>query len=175
MNAAGTKTYLANAAGRTKMSARLLTVLVMVLFLGGATCQQVNPPPAVPECSTPEALNSVICAIATRQGYTPEQIDSMFLDAALAGIGTKIISAKELRAALQNTRQWVGERDILNVQGLTSYLVKQAEVDPALAMLLSRRLGLINVPILSLAPLTPYDKALILAGIDHQLAQLAWF
>jgi hypothetical protein len=153
-----------------------VAVLVPLYFLNGCSnVGQMYPPPAVPVCSTPEALNSVICAIATRQGYTPEQIDSMFLDAALAGIGTKVISAKELRTALQNTRKWVVERDILNVQGLTSYLVKQAEVDPALAMLLSRRLGLINVPILSLAPLTAYDKKLVLAGIDHQLEQLAWF
>jgi hypothetical protein len=126
-------------------------------------------------CSKPESADSVICAIATKQGMTPEQIDTMFLDAALAGIGTKLFSAKDLRTALQKARNFVVDRDILSIQGLTAHLVKQAEIDPALAMLLSRRLGLINVPILSLAPLTAYDKQLVLAGIDHQLEQLRYF
>jgi hypothetical protein len=152
-----------------------IAFLLVLLATGCANMTQVYPPPAVPVCAKPEAVDSVICAIATRQGFSPEQIDNMFLDAALAGIGTKVFKAADLRAALTKARTFVVERDILNVQGLTNYLVKQAEVDPALAMLLSRRLGLINVPILSLAPLTAYDKALILAGIDHQLEQLKFF
>ena len=149
--------------------------LLLLIVTGCANVGQIYPPPAVPVCSKPEAADSIICAIATRQGLTPEQIDTMFLDAALAGIGGKLFSAKDFRAALQKAREWVVDRDILSVQGLTAYLVKQSEIDPALAVLLSRRLGLINVPILSLAPLTAYDKSLVLAGIDHQLEQLAWF
>jgi hypothetical protein len=54
-------------------------------------------------------------------------------------------------------------------------LILEAKVDPALALLLSRRLGLINLPDLGIKPVTPYDKSLILAGLQHQIDQLSLF
>ncbi len=104
--------------------------LIMLIVTGCANVGQIYPPPAVPVCAKPEAADSVICAIATRQGYAPEQIDSMFLDAALAGIGAKVFSAADLRAALQKTRDWVVDRDILSVQGLTMYLSQTGRNGP---------------------------------------------
>src|SRR3972149_309095 len=98
------------------------------LFLGG--CASVYPPPVNPVCAAPEAVGSVICATATRIGMTPEQIDAIFLDAALVGIGTKVVKAEDLRKAVTKTRVWVVERDILTIDGLVKYLVKEAEIDP---------------------------------------------
>jgi hypothetical protein len=151
---------------------KIIAIITACMVFG---CASVYAPPAAPVCARPEAIDSVLCATATRLGYTVEQIDSMFLDASLVGIGGKMFKAADLRRALQDARQWVVERDVVNIQGLTNYLVKRAEMDPALAMLLSRRLGLINLPILGLAPLTAFDKQLVLAGIDHQLEQLRFF
>jgi len=151
----------------------LFAMLLTILALFG--CATIYPPPQDPVCAKPEAAGSVICATAQRLGMTPEQIDAAFLDAALVGIGTKLIRADELRRAVGKTRTWVADRDILTIDGLTKYLVTEATIDPALALLLSRRLGLINLPDLGVKALTKYDKALVLAGIDHQLAQLTYF
>lgn len=176
MNIKHNRVIMDTAAGVSLVVISAIAAIMLLSYLNGCSnVGQVYTSPAVPVCSQAEASDSVICATATKLTLTPEQIDAMFLDAALVGIGTKVISAAELRKALQNTRQWVTQRDLLNIEGLTRYLVKQAEVDPALALLLSRRLGMINLPILGMTPLTPYDIKLVLAGIDHQLDQLSWF
>jgi hypothetical protein len=152
---------------------RKLTLMLIVLLVAG--CASVYPPPVDPVCAKPEAVGSVICATAQRLNMTPEQLDALFLDAALIGIGTKVVQADELRKAVNKAIVWVKDKDILTIQGLTAYLVTESTVDPALALLLSRRLGLINLPDLGIQPLTVYDKELVLAGLDHQLKQLAFF
>lgn len=160
------------------MQKLFVTAMLLALFLtisGCAYFNQIYPPPAAPVCSKPEAAGSIICATANRLNMTPEQIDAAFLDAALVGIGTKIIQAQDLRAAVLKAQKWVRDRDILTIDGLTKYLIGESQIDPALALLLSRRLGLINLPDLGIKPVTAYDKQLILAGIQHQLDQLAFF
>jgi hypothetical protein len=150
----------------------LAIVTTLVVFFG---CASIYPPPVDPVCAKPEAAGSVICATAQKLGLTPEQLDAAFLDAALVGIGAKVIKADELRKAVNKAIVWVKDKDILTIQGLTAYLVTESTVDPALALLLSRRLGLINLPDLGVQPLTAYDRELVLAGLDHQLKQLAFF
>lgn len=151
------------------------TIMLLSWMNSCANVGQVYTAPPVPVCSQAEASDSVICATATKLNLTTEQIDAMFLDASLVGISTKVFSAADLRKVLQDARKWVTEREILNIEGLTRYLVMRAEVDPAMALLLSRRLGMISLPILNMTPLTPYDINMVLAGIDHQLEQLSWF
>lgn len=152
---------------------RAIAAVVACVTVAG--CASVYPPPATPVCAAPEAAGSVICAISQRLGITPEQIDAMFLDAALVGIGTKVIKAAELRKAVDKAMLWVRDKDILTIDGLTRYLVTESTIDPALAMLLSRRLGLINLPDLGIKPLTAYDRELVIAGLQHQLDQLKYF
>lgn len=149
--------------------------LVLLIIATTFGCSTIYPPPVDPVCASPAAAGSIICATATRLGLTPEQIDAAFLDAALVGIGTKVIKAEDLRRAVDKARVWVQDKDILSIDGLTKYLISEARVDPALALLLSRRLGLINLPDLGVRPVTPYDKGLILAGLQHQLDQLLFF
>lgn len=151
---------------------KTLIVTVCILLLAG--CASIYQPPAAPVCASPLAQGSVICAIAARLGTTPEQIDAMFLDASLVGIGTKVIKAEDLRKAVLETKLWVDQHEF-TVDALIKYLVKQAEVDPSLALLLSRRLGMINLPDLGQVQVTAYDKGLVLAGLNHQLEQLSWF
>lgn len=152
---------------------RLIALFCSAAIVCG--CATIYPPPPAPVCAAPEAAGSVICEIARRLSTTPEQLDQMFLDASLVGIGTKLVRAADLRRAVERARSWVAEKHILTVDGLVKYLVAESEVDPALALLVSRRLGVINLPDLGLAPLTAYDIALVLKGLDHQLAQLSWF
>jgi len=151
---------------------KLIIMLCCVALLG---CASLYPPPTEPVCSKPEAVGSVICATAQRLSLTPEQLDAAFLDAALVGIGTKVVKAEELRSAIGKAKVWVLEKNILTIDGLVKYLVTESTVDPALALLLSRRLGLINLPELGVQPLTQYDVQLVLAGLEHQLEQLSWF
>lgn len=155
---------------------KFITLLLFGLLLSGCSfLNQVYPPPAVSVCSKAEAAGSIICATAAKLNMTPEQIDAAFLDASLVGIGTKVIKAEDLRNAVTKTRKWVVEKNVLTIDGLVKYLVKESEVDPALALLLSRRLGLINLPDLGVQPLTAYDIQLVISSIDHQLEQLSWF
>lgn len=148
-----------------------VTTLMVCLCV---SCASIYPVPTDPVCARPGAEGSVICATAQRLNMTPEQIDSAFLDAALVGIGTKVIKAEDLRSAVLKTKKWVDENEF-TIDQLVKYLVKQADVDPALALLLSRRLGMINLPDLGVVALTPYDKGLVLAGLNSQLEQLSWF
>ena len=152
---------------------KCLCALLCVGLLAG--CAGVYPAPADPVCVKPEAAGSIICATAQRLNMTPEQIDALLLDAALVGIGTKVIKASELQAAVSKTQEWVRDKSILTINGLVKYLVTEATVDPALALLLSRRLGLINLPDLGVKTLTVYDRELVLYGLQHQLDQLTWF
>lgn len=151
---------------------KLLVFLLLICFTG---CSTLYPVPIDPVCSQPEATGSIICATAQWLSLTPEQMDAAFLDAALLGIGTKAIQATKLRSAVLKTQTWVRDRNILTINGLVKYLVSESTVDPALALLLSRRLGLINLPDLGIQPITPYDKNLILTGLQHQLDQLSFF
>ena len=149
-----------------------LAVMLIIALLG---CSKIYAPPATPVCAAPEAAGSVLCAVAQRLNTSPEQLDSVFLDAALVGIGTKVISASELKAAVGKAQAWVEKQSTFSIDLLTKYLVKEATIDPALALLLSRRLGVINLPDLGVKPLTPYDVTLVKAGLQHQMDQLAWF
>ena len=155
-----------------RLTLMMIACLLVVMFAG---CASVYPPPVDPVCSRHEAVGSVICATAQRLSMTPEQLDALFLDAALVGIGTKVIKAEELRQAVTKTMTWVKDKDILSISGLTKYLITEATVDPALALLLSRRLGLINLPDLGIKMLTAYDRELVIYGLQHQLDQLVWF
>lgn len=154
------------------MKRAILIGMVALLALSG--CAEIYPKPTAPVCASPLAQGSIICATATRLNMTPEQIDSAFLDAALLSIGTKLIKAEDLRKAILETKKWVDANEF-TIDSLVKYLVKQAEIDPALALLLSRRLGMINLPDLGQVQVTPYDKGLVLAGLNHQLEQLEWF
>ena len=152
---------------------RMAVFGILLLMIAG--CSKIYTPPATPVCAAPEAKGSILCAVAQKLNTSPEQLDSAFLDAALVGIGTKLISAAELKAAVGKAQAWVAKQSTFSIDLLTKYLVKESTVDPALALLLSRRLGVLNVPDLGVKPLTPYDVALVQAGLQHQMDQLGWF
>ena len=149
--------------------------LALALIIALSGCSKIYTPPSAPVCAAPEASGSVLCAVAQRLNTSPEQLDSAFLDAALVGIGTKVVSAAELNAAVGKAQAWVDKQPAFTIDALTKYLVKESTVDPALALLLSRRLGVINLPDLGVKPLTAYDVTLVKAGLQHQMNQLAWF
>lgn len=154
------------------MIKRIILCVALVCMVG---CASMYPVPPAPICGKPEAESSVICAISAKIGTTPEQMNDMLLDATLIPIAAKVVSAQELKDAVGKVQKYVKEKDVLSVKGIVAYLVVEAKVDPALAMLLSRRLVFLQVPGLETQALLPFDKELVLSHLQNQMDQLSFF
>ena len=152
---------------------RLFALLIVAVLVAG--CATMYPTPTDPLCGKPEAAGSVLCAIGARINTTPEQMDTMLLDASLVGIGTKVTTGAEMKAAVAKVQKYVNDTPVLSVNLVIGYLVKEAKIDPALALLLSRRLVFLQVPVLDAKTLTPFDVSLIKGHLAHQLEQLNFF
>ena len=152
---------------------RIIALLAIAGMMAG--CATMYPTPTAPLCGKPEATGSVLCAIGAKIGTTPEQMDIMLLDASLIGIGTKVTTGTELRAAIGKVQKYVTDTPTLSINLIIGYLVKEAKIDPALALLLSRRLVFLQVPTLDIKTLTPFDIALIKGHLENQMEQLDFF
>ena len=152
---------------------RTLILLAVAALLTG--CATMYPTPTAPLCGKPEAVGSVICAIGAKIGTTPEQMDTMLLDASLIGIGTKVTTGAELEKAIGKVQKYVNDTPTLSINLVIGYLVKEAKIDPALALLLSRRLVFLQVPTLDVKTLTPFDVSLIKGHLENQMEQLSIF
>jgi hypothetical protein len=148
-------------------------VFVCILALVGCTTLYPVAPAGQGACEkTPDA---VLCKIFAKVGMTAEQTDSMLLDATLVPVAAKVMDAKELRSAIDKVSTWVDTHEI-TMNTLIKYLVTEAELDPALAMLLSRRLvNLTNVPDLGSLYFDPVSVEMVKAHLRHQKEQFSWF
>ena len=152
---------------------KIIALLAIAVLISG--CATLYPPPIAPLCGRPEAAGSVLCAIGAKIGTTPEQMDTMLLDASLIGIGTKVTTGAELKSAVAKVQKYVADTPTLSVNLVITYLVKEAKIDPALALLLSRRLVFLQVPGLEVQTLTPFDVGLIKGHLANQMEQLNFF
>lgn len=152
---------------------RIIALLAIVALMTG--CATMYPPPPAPVCAQPDATGSVLCAIGLKINTTPEQMDTMLLDASLIGIGTKVTTGAELEKAIGKVQKYVNDTPTLSVNLIVKYLVKEAQIDPALALLLSRRLVFLQVPQLDLKTLTPFDVQLVKKHLVNQMEQLSIF
>lgn len=99
----------------------------------------------------------------------------MLLDATLVPVAARLMKADELRAAIDKASAWVDTHEF-TMNTLIKYLVKEAEIDPALALLLSRRLvNLQNIPDLGDQYFDPDSVAMVKAHLRHQKEQFSWF
>jgi hypothetical protein len=121
------------------------------------------------------AREAAASAPGAKIGTTPEQMDTMLLDASLIGITTKVTTGDELKAAVGKVQKYVTDTPALSINLIIGYLVKEAKIDPALALLLSRRLVFLQVPVLDVKTLTPFDVGLIKGHLANQLEQLDFF
>ena len=152
---------------------KIFVLLAIVAFITG--CATMYPTPTAPLCGKLEAAGSVLCAIGSKIGTTPEQMDTMLLDASLIGIGTKVTTGSEMKAAVAKVQKYVNDTSTLSINLVIGYLVKEAKIDPALALLLSRRLVFLQVPVLDIKTLTPFDVSLIKGHLENQMEQLNFF
>lgn len=153
--------------------AGLLLMALVFVFVG---CDTAYKPPVTPVCLKPEYSQSVICAIGAYLKIQPEQMGEVLIDATLFSIGTKITDGPALRKSSASVRKWVVEKDVLTMEGLVKYTMQEAGLNPAFALLLKRRLpDFANVPVLSVKPFQPIDKAMIVWELDQLDSYLAWF
>lgn len=154
------------------MKKLFLVCLIITALCGCAWLQNIYPKPADPICAKPEYAESVICAIAKYLQIDAEQMDDMLLDATLIPVALKQAKAEQMKKAIAKVRKYVVEKDVLTMAGIRAYLVAQAEIDPALALMLSRRLPMFTeIPVLSVKIFLPVDRDLVIAHLDHQEAQ----
>ena len=153
---------------------KLPIVFICMLLLIG--CDTVYKPPVTPICLKAEYSQSVICEIGNYLKIQPEQMNDIIIDAALLGIGTKIVDGPALKKSTAKIRVWVVERDILTMDGVVKYVMSEADINPAFALLLKRRLpDFAGVPGLSIKPLQPIDKSMIIWELDQLDSYLSWF
>jgi hypothetical protein len=157
------------------MAAIVVLGMVFGTMIALNGCAGMYPAPSAPACSKPEAAGSVICAIGSKIGSSPEQMNDMLLDVSLVGIGTKITTGAQMKEAVAKVQKFVNERPVLSISTIIAYLVTEAKIDPALALLLSRRLVFLQVPGLEIQTLTPFDVGLVKGHLANQLDQLAFF
>lgn len=147
--------------------------LLVVVFIG---CDTVYKPPVAPICLQTEYANSVICAIGNYLKIPPETAGEVIIDATLFGIGTKIVDGPALKKSSAKIRKWIVEKDILTMEGVVKYVMSEADLNPAFALLLKRRLpDFGSVPGLSIKPLQPIDKSMLIWELDQLDSYLAWF
>lgn len=154
----------------------LLCLPIIVVVFALLACSSVYKPPVTPICLKPEYAGSVICEIGAYLKFQPEQMNDVIIDATLLGLGTKIVDGPALRKSSAKVRKWVVEKDILSMEGLVKYVMSEADLNPAFALLLKRRLpDFGGVPGLSIKPLKPIDKAMVVWELDQLDDYLKWF
>ena len=154
---------------------KIFPILVMVVFLS-AGCGYVYKPPVAPVCLQPAYSESVICALGKYLKVEPEQMHDIIIDATLLGLGTKIVDGPALRKSTAKIRTYVIDKDLLTMEGLVKYVMAEADINPAFALLLQRRLpDFGGVPQLSTLALKPIDITMIKWELDQVDEYLAWF
>jgi len=156
------------------MKKSLIVCVAMAVAMMG--CSYVYKPPVAPVCLQPAYAESVICAIGKYLKVEPEQMHDVIIDATLLGIGTKIVDGPALRKSTAKIRKYVIEKDLLTMNGLVAYIMAEADINPAFALLLKRRLpDFAGVPQLSTLALKPIDITMIKWELDQVDEYLAWF
>lgn len=144
-------------------------------LVGCETMPSIYPPAPSGQGVCEKTPDAVLCRIFAKVGMTAEQTDSMLLDATLVPVAAKLMEAKDLRGAIDKVYAWVDTHEI-TMNTLIKYLVTEAGIDPALAMLLSRRLVVLqNVPDLGGLYFDQASVAMVKAHLAHQKEQFSWF
>ena len=152
-----------------------LVAVVLTAFIMSVSCVNLYPPAPAGQGVCDVSPQVVLCKIFSKVGITAEQADDMLLDATLVPVAAKLMKAEEIRNAIDKVSSWVDKNE-LTMNGLIKYVVKEADIDPALAMLLSRRLvKLKDVPELGDLILDPVSVEMIKAHLAKQKEQFSWF
>lgn len=153
---------------------KYIALIMCLVFAGCATLY----PPELPEqnpCTVAVEPVPVLCKVFAYLQITPAQANDMLLDASLVGIWSKVTKAPEIQAAIDKVEMFLNNNEV-GLNGLIKYVVKEAEIDPALALLLSRRLSRFqNIPELGDLVLDTTSRAMVFDHLQNQKEQLSWF
>lgn len=159
---------------------RILSLLVVLLIaafsMGVSQCSLSNiyPEPTAPICELNK--EAVLCKLFAYVGVEAEQVHDMLLDATLVPVGLSAMEASEIVDAIDNVSAYVEEFGTISFNDLVLYAVKEAEVNPAFGLLISRRLSrFVAVPELSYAPLDPASRKMVLDHLQANRDQFAFF
>jgi hypothetical protein len=159
-----------------KLFSLLIVLLIAAMSMGISKCSLSNiyPEPAVPVCSVhPEA---VLCKLFAYVGVEAEQVNDMLLDATLFSAGVSVVEAKEIVDVIDSVMAYVEEYGTISFDEIAIFAIEKADVNPAFALLLSRRLNaLTNIPEISDLALDPASRKMVLDHLQKNRDQFAWF
>lgn len=149
-------------------------IMIIVGLIVG--CATLYPPAPTGQGVCDKNPEAVLCKAFVYLKTTPEQANDMLLDASLVSIWQKWMKADGLRKAVGKVELFFNENPTLSLNTLIKYVVHQSNVDPALALLLSRRLANFqNIPHISDLVLDPVSRGMITQHLANQREQLSWF
>lgn len=154
----------------------LVVLLIAAFSMGISQCSlnTIYPEPAAPICDVNQ--DAVLCRLFAYVGVEAEQVHNMLLDATLVPVGFSMLEAQDVVDGIDTVMAYVEEYGTISVNDLIAYTLGEAEVNPAFALLLSRRLGqFVDVPELSYTPLDPASRKMILDHLAKNRDQFAWF
>lgn len=150
----------------------MLLIAIMIVSYGCA----LYPPPPPGEGVCDKAPQAVLCKAFVYTQMTPEQANDLLLDASAISVWRKWMDKDKLTAALDKVEKFFNDNPQISLDTLIKYAVKESNVDPALASLLSRRLSrLQNIPQISQMVLDPASRTMITDHFKNQREQLTWF
>jgi hypothetical protein len=154
---------------------KYLFIAVIILIVGTIGCALYPPPPAG-EGVCDKAPKAVLCQAFAYTQITPEQANDFLLDASAISVWRKWMDKEKLLAALDKVEKFFNDNPSISLDTLIKYAVKESNVDPAMASLLSRRLArLQNIPQISQMVLDPDSRQMIVGHFENQREQLTWF
>lgn len=152
---------------------RFILTVVLAMIIGCTTLYPPVPPGQGICDKNPEA---VLCKAFAYLKITPEQANDMLLDASLISIWQKWMKKDDLIKAVDKVELFFNDNPTLSLNTLIKYVVQQSNIDPALALLLSRRLANFqNIPQISDMVLDPVSRGMITKHLANQKEQLSWF
>jgi hypothetical protein len=119
-------------------------------------------------CDQVEAKSSVICKQARKFGLEPEQLDSLFLDAAAIAIIVNPENKEFIIDFINEVENVLTKTPLLTFANFVGFLEDEKEKSELIAQIISRRLDWLKVDEL----IEPFDYNLIMIHLEHQRSQL---
>lgn len=158
------------------MKPLLILLAFTLLFISCIATQ-----PKEPVCERPGAEKSIICDIAKKHNFTPEDVYYGLLDGAtIALIASKhseegFLTKAMIGAYINDIRQYLVDNEFITVADVVTQMIDRAEMaeDAELvAGILHRRIEVFRDDDLSLWVLPEFDRSLLIEAMDSYLEDL---
>lgn len=152
----------------------LIVMMTLIAFSVSGCALYPPAPPGEGVCD--KAPKAVLCQALAYTQTTPEQANDILLDASAISVWRKWMDKEKLLKSVGKVEKFFDDNPQISLDTLIKYAVKESNVDPALASILSRRLaGLQNIPQISKMALDTDSRQMITEHFKSQREQLTWF